>query len=859
MWLKSGIQADRLVLGNFKVERLYIKLDKKLTLKAESISIPKSKAKPSFKNVDKTFDTIKYLFTFFDYIELNNIHFENNTLNIIFVDETLYITSDDYAIAGNIKREGSLLVADVSMLSLKKENINIKGALTYNLNSAVLQTEGDFDAYNIKGRFFAKKEDSSITFKIQSDVFSDLKTLINKFALNEVVKSWVVDRVQAKHYTLHSLEGRGEITKEGLKIDFDALKGEVLFEAVKIYYQPNLDPVLAENLLLTYKKNALYFDLEKPEYKKRSLAGSRIAITGLGAKKTSLKLDLHMKTPIDDEVQQILKSYDITIPVAHKGEDANVTLKMDIPLKKDSEKEKSIVIVGVDLGQGELNYNKIKLPVLRAHASFDNRKKKPLLIQGELNKGTVVIGGSKFPVLEGKIAYKDNRVKLEDIHIKEEWYEGKLKGDVNLTSQKADLIFDAKEVSIGDKEKFLVLNKNTLGLKLDYSKNVKIDIPKLGLHFNSNLNETRITLDDLKRIKPYFVDKNLIQEGGNIEIKTKDFETYTFKGVLRRKSCFLYQKDDVCQTRVYYRGSASKEGVEFYAFDKRFHFSSAKSLIKLDHLNIDLKKFLAYQSKVKQKNRKSLVILGTKSKIRYSKYRLITDSYDIEIKPDGNIKAIGSLAGDVVKFSKKGKEFSLQAFRVTDKMLHPLINFSGLKKGRYSLKKSGDPDKVMKGQIIVEGGVMKGFKAYNNTLAFINTLPALATLQDPGFSEKGFDILEGVIEYRMIGSKKVIFDSIYIKGKSATIVGKGELDLKKKMINIKLAIQTARELGKFVGNLPLLGYILVGKDKSMTIGLTITGSLEKPTVKTTVVKDILTLPLQLLKRTLESPKHIINK
>jgi hypothetical protein len=143
-------------------------------------------------------------------------------------------------------------------------------------------------------------------------------------------------------------------------------------------------------------------------------------------------------------------------------------------------------------------------------------------------------------------------------------------------------------------------------------------------------------------------------------------------------------------------------------------------------------------------------------------------------------------------------------------------------------------------------------------LAFINAIPALATLSSPGFSQKGFKITEGVAEYRKIGDS-VIFDSIYVKGKSATIVGRGRLDLGKKTINMDLAIHTARELGKIVGNLPLLGYILMGKDKSYTIGLKISGSLDKPVVKTSAAKDILSLPLQLIKRTLESPAHIINK
>ncbi len=154
---------------------------------------------------------------------------------------------------------------------------------------------------------------------------------------------------------------------------------------------------------------------------------------------------------------------------------------------------------------------------------------------------------------------------------------------------------------------------------------------------------------------------------------------------------------------------------------------------------------------------------------------------------------------------------------------------------------------------------MKDFKAYNNTLALINTLPDLAVLHNPGFSQKGFSIEEGVVEYRVIEQKHIIFDSIYIKGATATVVGKGEIDLEKKTITIDLAIQIARNLGKLIGNLPLVGYIVMGENKSLTVGLKITGDLDKPVVNTSAAKEILTLPLQIVKRTLEAPSKLIQK
>jgi len=201
----------------------------------------------------------------------------------------------------------------------------------------------------------------------------------------------------------------------------------------------------------------------------------------------------------------------------------------------------------------------------------------------------------------------------------------------------------------------------------------------------------------------------------------------------------------------------------------------------------------------------------------------------------------------------------MQALRIKDEVLHPLINFHGLQGGRYSIKIVGDPAKTMKGQILIEGGVMKDFKAYTSTSKFVNDLPELDTLHDSKNLKDGFRIEEGVIEYRMIKSDKIVFDSIYIKGATATLVGSGELNLINKTMNIHLTIQVAKELGKIVGSIPLVGYILLGKDKSINIGLNITGSIDKLKVKTSAVKDILSTPIELIKRTLESPTHIINK
>jgi len=168
---------------------------------------------------------------------------------------------------------------------------------------------------------------------------------------------------------------------------------------------------------------------------------------------------------------------------------------------------------------------------------------------------------------------------------------------------------------------------------------------------------------------------------------------------------------------------------------------------------------------------------------------------------------------------------------------------------------SGVPGKMMRGVIRLENGIMSSFKAYNNVIALINTVPALATLSSPGFSARGFVIKHGEIKFTVAESRILTFDSVLIKGKSATISGDGVVDLESGKINIDLAIQTARGVGSLVGKLPVVGYILTGKNRSFfTVGLHIGGTLEKPEAKTSAIKDVLMLPFKMIERTFEGPE-----
>jgi len=296
------------------------------------------------------------------------------------------------------------------------------------------------------------------------------------------------------------------------------------------------------------------------------------------------------------------------------------------------------------------------------------------------------------------------------------------------------------------------------------------------------------------------------------------------------------------------------------AFSDRFILDTKKSIIKLNGLNIDLKKYFKTQDKNSTKKEKQVVVKKMKvvaknSVIRYDTHRLLTDKYQLGILPNGNFHFRGMLDSDLIRVTKNGKHLEIVANLIHDKMLHPLINFDGLQGSRYTVKISGVVGEKMKGTIRLDGGLMSDFKAYNNVLALINTIPALATLKSPGFNSKGFKIEQGIIKFTMIKGKKLILDSLFAEGKSATISGNGVIDLDTKKIDVDLAIQTAKPIDKFISSIPVVGYIITGDDGSiMTVGLHIGGTLDKPKTETNTIKDILMLPFNLIKRTIKGKK-----
>jgi hypothetical protein len=827
LFLKEGISINNLKLGSFHIDKLYLKLDKKLIIKAKKITIPQRKGKTKIPNLEKGLNQVKNTLRYFQSIELQEVEFKDNHYTIYYADKIFYMKTDQIEIAAkDVDYIDDKLYATFDLIYIKKFDIRLSAKVMYDIKNNNIMIRGKANYRDINSDFIINKKQDRLYYALNSQEFTQLKPLIEQFPIPEQISVWITDNVKAKKYKLIELKGIVQVDEDGVKVLPNTISGKAILTDVDIKFHKNLDVVKTSKVGVSFKDGNLTFDIKDPLYKDKVLDEAKLSIVNLIKQPSLLLLDLKLHTAFDNKIQEILESYHIKVPL--------------IQTKGISQAELHLAI--------ELKAQKV---TFSGDITIDN--------------SLIEIGKVKLPIKRGKVHLQKDIITLSNILLSSSWYDSLVDGDIYLKKKVAKLSLDINRVELGDNgKKFFAMKKSKQPLILNYNKALSIELPKLTskLSLPNKSKKTHISIKNLNLIKPYLANLPLSINGGDLNIETVDFINYNFSGSLSRDDCFFYKENSVCITKIPISGTLTKSGLVFYAFDKNLAYNSNLSQITLNSLNFDLKKFFDTDKEISNNKdtdkKKKLMIVGNNSTIRHGENQLVSDRYNLNIESNEKFVFTARLDQDKVKIIKDQNTLSVRADNITDKMLHPLINFNGLKGGIYSIKTYRNREKITKGTITIKGGVMRDFKTYNNLIALINTIPSLATLNSPGFSNKGFNIKQGTIKFTLT-QKRLLLDSVLIEGSSSSISGSGTIDLTSKEIEVDLAILTAREAGKLISSLPVVGYILMGENKSMTVGLKVTGTLDNPKVETNPVKDVLLIPFKMLLRTMSAPSHLQEK
>ncbi|PHM17355.1 MAG: hypothetical protein CJD30_06920 [Sulfuricurvum sp. PD_MW2] len=456
--------------------------------------------------------------------------------------------------------------------------------------------------------------------------------------------------------------------------------------------------------------------------------------------------------------------------------------------------------------------------------------------------------------------YKNNTIVFEDIEtVLGDLFKGSFNGEYRIDEQEGTISLD-NMFPISPKMVPIIDKKESLELKLNTKDDVlTISAPSLKAHFATIPKGWKISLDDISLLsnKSPLLRKYNINNGFLNLFYSGESSRYTFNGEIDYPYPLMLINDAPLS---HYKFSGSHQNTTTTVrVNDRITISQTPETIHVRANNAGLNlpvlfKFLSEHSEdashpTSNDPSPSVHMYATNSYLYLMKGRkILTDTFSaimVDDKFDASLRYMNGTANLKIR----NDLFSIEGEGFNDKFMEHLFALSDFSGGAFSFQANGKAD-AFDGLMRVEHTILKDYKVMNNILAFINTIPSLATFSLPNYNAKGLPVDEG---YAHIAYKKgvVFVDNFTLNSPEMKIMGNGRADFNENQLEGTLTLKT--DLGSALGKVPMVGYILLGDDGSLATTLSLNGKLDDPKVETAIAKEIATAPFNILKRTLVYP------
>ena len=445
--------------------------------------------------------------------------------------------------------------------------------------------------------------------------------------------------------------------------------------------------------------------------------------------------------------------------------------------------------------------------------------------------------------------------------------------DFNFPYRFLNCNFDSN-ISINIKDKYLNSFINIKKLNIDKYLEIKNFHEKVVLNLinkymfllNSaifiNLNNKTIYFYDLKRLLKYSPFKEIFNNGKSI-IKILNNKIAIFvnstlnypiilneKNPKKIKANILISKNDIT---INSNNKIKKISVNIK------NLSTLKATIK--NIDIDtvglmniVKSVKKIIKKINTNNAKPVnfkaFVKGYDTNFTYKNHKFITQKATFEYNKEFKFNAI--YGKSILNAYTKNGYLIIKGKNYNTKTLIPLLSFfKHFNSLDIDFTLIHAPENFYTGNINIHYGVVGELKALNNLIAFINTIPAILTLQKTGFSSKGYIINKGNVKF-FIYNDILYFKTIKIQGSTMNFDGKGYINLKNNYCKIKINVIIKLDIKK----IPLIGrpisYLLFGKNRYLNEKVVVEGNINNPTIKHDLGIGLET-PFILFKRILTLP------
>ncbi|ARR00613.1 AsmA-like C-terminal domain-containing protein [Campylobacter porcelli] len=808
IWLKIGIKIESLDFNRFKISQLYIKLDNKITLRAKNIDIfPSDDKQNSQKSSLQIIHYAKWIDMLFDKIELENISIGKQKSYFIYTDNKFNLDSKKIYINAHLARQNNNLNLAINEINIKDFNTTISGYLRLNFYDDKHSFNGKFNSYELNGDINLNIDKDILSYEISNvkapTIAQFMDALAGAISLDSEVKNWIYGYIIASDYRLEIL--RGEFNLKSNDPLISKIYGKASANMPVVKFHPNLPAATANSVIITFENSNLIFDIKEPVYQDQ-IADIGLSINNLD-KNSNLILDISTKSLYNSSINDILKAYDIGIPILQNSGSLDTKLRLDINLNSSN---------------------------LKADGEFI------------LDDSVIDIAGAKFSSKHAKIILKDNKITIQDAHIQNDIFDSNFTALIDASSKVAQFntkfnslkipnLLDIKDLDDNITLEFAsdtIISSKALGYSINLNQPIKIDIPSISplKPYSKLINDLNITkanisiiTDDFSNITARASDVNF-----NLPIINKKDESYT-------KDNFTIQISDVIDIKSdsgVINATIINDEINLFLNSAKISIDSKAAKSSLD-TNIN---FIANNTAINATDINKSVLFehfsGSKKK----------DEFRFDGEFDGGYISLTE-GKDILK--ARGNGISAQT-------VNDILDFNSFSEGIFGIKLIGKSSKNFKADLELQNTYLKDYIIYQQLLTFLNSVPSLLIFKVPDFNTKGFSVKNGNIRIQRVDDNLTIH-AIDIEGASADIVGSGSINLKDNSLDITLELKLLKDASTIIDKIPLVNHILLGKDKSISTIIAIKGTIDEPDIQTQVINDVLKTPFNIIKNTLTLP------
>ncbi|EFT0392825.1 DUF3971 domain-containing protein, partial [Campylobacter coli] len=456
--LKNGILISHIQFSFLNLEQLYIKLDKKLIVRAKNITFNEDNnaSIQDDKNVNSDFASkellnitknLKYLYTFVEEIDIQNFNIKDNHMRILFKNDEFFVDNDLLFLKLALHREGKEINADIKNLLLKDYNLSIDGNLSINAKSEFYNFKGQANSDLADFKINISYKNQNLAYKFEDINIRDIATIFNqakkRIALPEPLVLWVVHRAKGDFYHFDFIQGFIDFSKNNYY--FDDISAWGYANNVKVRLDNQMNAINFPKLDLNLSNQKLNFTFNKASYNESDLSESKVFLYDLfDNKKHGIYLRIKSKNlKFDEKLAKALKNYDLNLPFYQKSGKLGSDLELIIDFNE----------------KGDVKYN------------------------GTLSLENAELSLANFSVARAFVKLNQNDLSIENASVKNEFLEADFNAKIDLATHKG--IFDTQisRLYFDNGELFDMRNQKTK-INLDYTDDLQLSVPEWDLTLN---------------------------------------------------------------------------------------------------------------------------------------------------------------------------------------------------------------------------------------------------------------------------------------------------------------------------------------------------------------------------------------